>query len=221
MSLKFKFSQLSKSRVTAVLVIDDANDAAYVVDALLSGGINSIEITLRTDAAFAAIDLISKRFSEMITGAGTVLSPDKLERSMQSGASFAVAPGLNPEVVQKAQAINFPFAPGICTPSELEKALGLDCKVVKFFPAEASGGMKYLKSMAAPYTHLGIKYVPLGGIDMISASSYLESDLVLCIGGSWIAKRKIILDRDWKHIEKQAGGVRDLLDKLERDSYEK
>ena len=81
--------------------------------------------------------------------------------------------------------------------------------------------MKYLKSMAAPYTHLGIKYFPLGGIDMISASSYLESDLVLCIGGSWIAKRKIILDRDWEHIEKQAGEVRDLLDKLERDSYEK
>ena len=136
MNKTFNLPQLSKSKVSAVIVIDDVDNTGYLADAVLSGGVNSIELTLRTGAAFDAMNFISKRYPEMLVGAGTVLSSDQLEQSIQSGAVFAVAPGLNPEVVKKAKELNFPFAPGICTPSELERAIRLQCSVVKFFPAE-------------------------------------------------------------------------------------
>ena len=220
MNKPFNLPQLSKSKVSAVIVIDDVGNAGYLADALLSGGVNSIELTLRTGAAFDAINFISKRYPEMIVGAGTVLSPDQLEQSIQSGAVFAVAPGLNPEVVKKAKELNFPFAPGICTPSELERAIRLQCSVVKFFPAEPIGGIKYLKSMAGPYSHLDIKYLPLGGISLQSMASYLDSELVLCIGGTWIAKRQKIIEQDWNHIEENSKEVKSLIQNHEKDSYE-
>ena len=220
MNRPFNLSQLAESRVTAVIVIDDADNAGYLTDALLSGGVNSIELTLRTDAAFDAMEFISKRYPEMIVGAGTVLYPDQVEQSIQSGAVFAVAPGLNPEVVKKAQDLDFPFAPGICTPSELERAISLQCSVVKFFPAEPTGGIKYLKSLAAPYSHLEIKFFPLGGISLKSMTSYLDSELVLCIGGSWIAKRQKIIEQDWKSIKENSRKTASLIKDHEKGSYE-
>ena len=220
MNKPFNLPQLSKSKVSAVIVIDDVDNAGYLADALLSGGVNSIELTLRTGATFDAMDFISKRYPEMIVGAGTVLSPVQLEQSIQSGAVFAVAPGLNPKVVKKAKELNFPFVPGICTPSELERAIRLQCSVVKFFPAEPSGGIKYLKSLASPFSHLDIKYIPLGGISLQSMPSYLDSELVLCIGGSWIAKRQKIIKQDWKHIEENSRKVTSLIENHEKGSYE-
>ena len=220
MNRPFNLSQLSKNKVTAVIVIDDLDNAGYLADALLSGGVNSIELTLRTDAAFGAIEFISIRYPEMIVGAGTVLSPEQMEQSIQSGAVFGVAPGLNPEIVKKAQELDFPFAPGICTPSELERAIRLQCSIVKFFPAEPSGGIKYLKSLAGPYSHLDIKYIPLGGISLQSMASYLDSELVLCIGGSWIAKRQTIIEKDWKSIEENSRKVVSLIENHKKGSYE-
>jgi len=217
MSRPFKLTQLSESKVAAVIVIDDLDNTGYVVEALLSAGINAIELTLRTPIAFSAINFITKRYPEMMVGAGTVLSPDQLERSIQSGALFAISPGLNPEVVKKAQELNFPFAPGICSPSELERAISLQCRIVKFFPAEPSGGLKYLKSLSEPYLHLGVKFFPVGGISFQSISSYLELEMVLCIGTSCIAKRKSIVAQDWSQIKQNAVRVKSLIQKQRED----
>tara|TARA_B100001750_G_C15478452_1_gene583971 strand:- start:570 stop:1235 length:666 start_codon:yes stop_codon:yes gene_type:complete len=213
-------SNLADSKITAVIIIDDIDNAGPLCDALLSGGINSVELTLRTDIAFDAINFITKRFPEMLVGAGTVLTSDQLEKSIQSGASFAVAPGLDPKLVEKANGFGFPFAPGICTPSELQIAITLQCKVLKFFPSEPMGGIKYLQSMAAPFTHLNIKYIPLGGIDFDTVSDYLNSELVLCIGGSWIAKRKMIIDNKWKQIEQNSRKVRKIIKMNKKDTDE-
>ena len=216
----FRISNLADSKVTAVIIIDDIDNAGPLCDALLSGGINSIELTLRTDIAFDAIKFITRRFPEMLVGAGTVLTSDQLEKSIQSGASFAVAPGLDPKLVVKANGFGFPFAPGICTPSELQMAISLECKVLKFFPSEPMGGIKYLRSMAAPFTHLDIKYIPLGGIGIDTVSNYLNSELVLCIGGSWIAKRKMINDNNWEQIEKNSRNVKKIIEKTKKDLNE-
>ena len=140
----------------------------------------------------------------MLAGVGTVLTTEQVEQVAEAGAAFAVAPGLNPDVVSRASELRLPFAPGVATPSDIERAVGLGCKILKFFPAEGSGGLKYLKSMAAPYNHLGLTYVPLGGLKLDNMRAYLEDPLVLAIGGSWIAPRKMVQAKDWTTIAENA-----------------
>jgi len=117
---------------------------------------------------------------------------------------FGVSPGINPDIVKEAIAADLPFAPGIATPSELEQAISLGCRVVKFFPAEGMGGLSYLKSINAPYNHLGIKYIPLGGVTQENMASYAQFSSVLAIGGSWIASRELINEQNWNEITERA-----------------
>jgi len=179
-------AKLSAVRIVPVLVAENAGTGIAVCDRLCAGGLPAAEITFRTAAAEEVIREAARRHPEMLIGAGTVLNIADLRRAIDAGASFAVAPGCNPKVVAEARRLGFPFIPGICTPSEIECALDLGVTTVKFFPAEASGGVAMLKSLAAPYRHLGIRFMPTGGIKPENAESYLKVPEVAAIGGTWL-----------------------------------
>ncbi|MGI8604807.1 MAG: bifunctional 4-hydroxy-2-oxoglutarate aldolase/2-dehydro-3-deoxy-phosphogluconate aldolase [Verrucomicrobiales bacterium] len=198
------FLKLQAHGVVAVLVIDKAEDAAPLAEALLDGGVGAMEITLRTPAALAALAKIRRRFPEMLAGIGTILFPEQVQEVVEAGAAFGVAPGLSRRVVEEALSRGLPFAPGICTPSDIEKALEYDRKLLKFFPAEPSGGLKYLQNIAAPYNHLGLRYMPLGGVSQANMGNYLNDPLVGAIGGSWLAPRDVIGEHNWDAIRKAA-----------------
>ena len=204
MNQKNLISNLEKKGVLAVVTINDLEKTNYLCDALLNGGISMIELTLRTDNAFKIINHISKNYAEIVVGAGTILSTAQLEKAIESGASFGVAPGIDPYVIEESKKLNFTFAPGICTPSEIQLALKYELNLLKFFPAEHSGGLDYLKSISAPFIQNNLKFIPLGGININSAKNYLHSNLVVAIGGSWIANNSLITESNWKEIEKRA-----------------
>ena len=199
--------RLSTSGVVAGLAIDNAEDAVPLAKALLAGGIDAIELMFRTPASLDALKAISANVPEMLIGVGTILTPEQVVRVKEAGTHFAVSPGMNPRVIQKAVEIGMPYAPGICTPSDLEAAIELGCRFVKFFPAEASGGVKFLKSMSAPYKHLGIQYFPLGGLNADNMMDYLREDNVPTIGGSWIVKKELVETKDWDAIAARAADV--------------
>jgi 2-dehydro-3-deoxyphosphogluconate aldolase / (4S)-4-hydroxy-2-oxoglutarate aldolase len=158
------------------------------------------EITFRTAAAEATIRAAATRFPEMILGAGTVLTVDQLKRAAAAGARFAVAPGTNATVVEAAVAMGLPFAPGVCTPSDIERALGCGVTQLKFFPAEAAGGVKMLKALIGPYAHLGVEFCPTGGIDEANMGSYLALPQVAVVGGTWIARKELMAAGQWSAI---------------------
>ncbi len=200
--------------VVAVLVIDEVKHAVPLARALMAGGIDVMELTLRTPAALGALRTIRAEVPEMLAGIGTILTPAQVREVVEAHAQFGVAPGLNPRVVETAQDVGLPFAPGVATPSDVERALELGCHEVKFFPAEPSGGMKYLKSMAAPYAHLGVRFIPLGGLTAENMASYLGNPIVPAIGGSWLATRQAINAEDWETITNNAAEARRIVDEL-------
>jgi 2-dehydro-3-deoxyphosphogluconate aldolase/(4S)-4-hydroxy-2-oxoglutarate aldolase len=196
--------RIADSGIIAVLVIEDAGDAVPVARALLKGGVAAMELTLRTPAAMEALKRIRKDVPEMLAGVGTILNPDQVKEVAAAGADLGVAPGYNPRVVDEAKAAGLPFAPGIATASELEGALEKGCRILKFFPAEPNGGISYLKSMNGPYGYMGLKYIPLGGLNEDNARSWFEQPFIMAIGGSWLAKRDIIADHNWDEISRRA-----------------
>jgi 2-dehydro-3-deoxyphosphogluconate aldolase/(4S)-4-hydroxy-2-oxoglutarate aldolase len=198
------FQSLEKSGVVAVLILENAADAVPVAEALLRGGVDAMELTLRTPAALAALREIKKHVPQMLAGIGTILTPDQVKQVVDEGGAFGVAPGMSPRVVEAALAAGLPFAPGICTPSDIERALDYGRKLLKFFPCEPSGGLKYLEAIAAPYAHLGLKYVPLGGVNEANCGVYFKNPLVGAIGGSWLASKPVIAAKDWATVENNA-----------------
>lgn len=210
--------RIGRSGAIAVLVVDQADRAVPLARALLAGGIDAMELTLRTPAAIAALQAIGAEVPEMLAGVGTVLTPDQVRAVADAGASFAVAPGTNRRVVEAARQLRLPFAPGVATPSELEAAIELGCREVKFFPAEPSGGLAYLRSMAGPYRHLGIRFLPLGGINERNLGNYVSDRQVLAVGGSWLATREQIASGDWKTITHQARQAREIADRARQET---
>jgi 2-dehydro-3-deoxyphosphogluconate aldolase/(4S)-4-hydroxy-2-oxoglutarate aldolase len=196
--------KIRQQKIIAVVVIDDAEDAVPLARALYEGGISAIELTLRTPSAFDSLHLILQHCPETMAGAGTVISTSQVAKAVEIGAAFAVAPGLNPDVVRAAKQARLPFAPGIATPTDIEAAYSLDCKLLKFFPAEPSGGIAYLNAIAGPYAHLGMEYIPLGGLDEKNFTRYLALKNVPAVGGSWIAPRDLIQKKDWATITANA-----------------
>jgi 2-dehydro-3-deoxyphosphogluconate aldolase/(4S)-4-hydroxy-2-oxoglutarate aldolase len=190
--------------VIAVLVVDDASSAVPLAKALLDGGIKVIELTLRTPAALDAAGQIRVSVPDVIVGLGTVLTPQQVADGKAAGAAFAVAPGLNQTVLNAARDHGLSFAPGVMTPSDIELALEHGCRLMKFFPAETSGGLRHLRSMAGPYKHMNIRFIPLGGLNADNMSDYLGDPLVHAIGGSWIAPRDLIQAQDWQAISERA-----------------
>jgi 2-dehydro-3-deoxyphosphogluconate aldolase/(4S)-4-hydroxy-2-oxoglutarate aldolase len=175
---------LELSPVMPVVVIDDAADAVPVARALLAGGIGVIELTLRTPAALSAIERVAAEVPDIVIGAGTVTSPDQAKQAADAGAKFLVTPGCTDAVVDACFETGLPFLPGASTVSEAMKLAERGLTALKFFPAEASGGVAYLKSIAGPLP--GLKFCPTGGITVASAPSYLALPNVGCIGGSWL-----------------------------------
>jgi len=194
------FKRIKASGIVAVLVIDREEDAIPLAHALLGGGIGVIELTLRTPAALNALKRIKSEVPEMLVGAGTVLSPKQVRDVSTAGADFAVSPGFNPRVMAAASEADLSFAPGIATPSDIERALEAGCKMLKFFPAEPSGGLAYLRAIAAPYQHLGVSFIPLGGLNEKNMGAYLSDPLVPAIGGSWLAPRDAVREGRWDEI---------------------
>ncbi len=199
--------RMEKSAVVAGFSVEKTEHAVPLARALLAGGIDVVELTLRTPAAMEAVKAIAREVPETLLGVGTILTPAQARETKAAGAHFGVSPGMNPRVIQAASEAGLPFAPGICTPSDLEAAIELGCRFVKFFPAEASGGVAYLKSMAAPYKHLGIRYFPLGGLNAGNMADYLAMDDVPTIGGSWIVKKELVDRGDWEGITARAAEV--------------
>jgi 2-dehydro-3-deoxyphosphogluconate aldolase/(4S)-4-hydroxy-2-oxoglutarate aldolase len=204
--------RIDKSGVLAVLVIDEVKHAVPLAQALLAGGVDAIELTLRTDAAMDAARAIRQEVPEILLGFGTVLTVDQIKAIAEIKADFAVAPGCNPKIISAAIDYGISFAPGICTPSDIEIALEHGCRVCKYFPAETAGGLKHLSNIAGPYQYLGMKFIPLGGLFLSNAESYLDSPIITAIGGSWIAKRSMIIAGDWEGITQNAREIRALID---------
>lgn len=196
--------RITEAGVVAVLVIDREEDAVPVARALLNGGVDVMELTLRTTAAIGALRAIRAEVPEMLAGIGTVLTTDQIGQVADAGGAFAVSPGLNREVVLAASGAGLPFAPGVMTPTDIDGAVALGCEVLKFFPAGSSGGLPHLKNIAAPYAHLGLGFVPLGGVNAGNMGEYLGSDLVAAVGGSWLAPRELIGAGDWGEITRRA-----------------
>jgi 2-dehydro-3-deoxyphosphogluconate aldolase/(4S)-4-hydroxy-2-oxoglutarate aldolase len=189
-----------QKRIVPVAVIDKAEDAVPLAEALLASGLDVVEITFRTPAAATAIRNVREAFPSMFVGAGTILDEDQLHRAVDAGAQFGVAPGLNETIVSKALDMELPFVPGVMTPSDVERGLALGCKLQKFFPAEAAGGVKMLQAFAGPFAATGVKFIPLGGINTSNARNYLALPIVAAIGGSWMVDRKLIADKNWKTV---------------------
>lgn len=198
---------LNANGIIAVLEIQDEKDAVPTCRALIDGGVHAIELALRTPAAEPSIALIRENVPEMCIGIGTVIKQGQARRVKELGAHFAVSPGFNPRIVEEAQDAGLPFAPGIATPSELEAAVGMGCNILKFFPAVPMGGLSYLKSMNAPYSYLGLKFIPLGGVSLENLPEWASYSPVISVGGTWIAKKDIISSGDFDRIRFNAGSA--------------
>ena len=191
--------EFSKIGIIPVIALDNVEDAAPLAKALCDGGLPCAEVTFRTAAAEESIRIMSEQFPEMLVGAGTVLTTEQVDRAVNAGAKFIVSPGLNPKVVKYCVEKGIPVTPGCSNPSDVEVAIELGLDVVKFFPAEAAGGLSMIKSMAAPYTKM--KFMPTGGINAKNLTSYLDFKKIIACGGSWMVPGDLINAGEWDKIE--------------------
>lgn len=191
-------SRIRALRIVPVIVIDDASAAVPLAAALIEGGLPCAEVTFRTPAATESIRRIAGECPNMLVGAGTVLTPDQVARARAAGAKFIVAPGFNPAVVDCCLEHEIPVYPGVCTPTEIEMALTKGLQVLKFFPAEAAGGLAFLKAVAGPY--VGVEFIPTGGIAVHNLAEYLRLSRVVACGGSWMAPNELIAQKRFDRI---------------------
>ena len=196
--------RLARSGVVAVVTVENPEDAAPIARALLTGGVGAIELTFRTARAAEAIRRIRAEVPEILVGAGTLLNRAHVEAAIEAGAVFGVAPGCNPATIAAARECGLPFAPGVMTPTDMEIALEHGCRVLKYFPASNLAGPAALETMAAPFAHLGLRFIPLGGINLASLPQWLASPSVLGVGGSWLAPRDVIQRKDWAALQRNA-----------------
>jgi 2-dehydro-3-deoxyphosphogluconate aldolase / (4S)-4-hydroxy-2-oxoglutarate aldolase len=194
-------TEMRRTGLCAVIVIDDAKDAVGMVRALVDGGLPCIEITMRTPAALEAIKRIAAELPDVIIGAGTVLTPANAREARTAGAQFMVSPGLNPAMVEYCSGNGIPVFPGVATPTEIEAALRLGLSILKVFPSEALGGVKYLKAIAGPFGI--VEFLPSGGITADNLAEYLAYERVLACGGSWMAPQSMIKDGKFDRIREE------------------
>ena len=194
------FEQIADLKVVPVIAIESADMAVTLAQTLKESGLPIAEITFRTSAATDVLRKIASQYPDFLLGAGTILTERDLKSAIDSGAKFGMAPGFNPQIVELARKLDFPFAPGVCTPSEIEIAMSIGCKQLKFFPAGAMGGVAFLKAILAPYLHTGIEVMPTGGVQISNLMEYLKTKGVGACGGTWIATREDIAGGKWKTI---------------------
>jgi 2-dehydro-3-deoxyphosphogluconate aldolase / (4S)-4-hydroxy-2-oxoglutarate aldolase len=189
-----------KQRLVCVAVIDKPDDAVPLAEALLAGGLNCIEVTFRTAGATDSISRIREKVPQIIVGAGTLLTVEQVKQAIGAGAQFGVSPGLSESVSMVAQEKDFPLFPGVITPGEIMRALELGWKHLKFFPSETFGGVNALKALIGPFGHTGVKFIPTGGITVVTLPNYLAIPQVAAVGGSWMAERKLVAEKSWDKI---------------------
>ncbi|HXB53178.1 MAG TPA: bifunctional 4-hydroxy-2-oxoglutarate aldolase/2-dehydro-3-deoxy-phosphogluconate aldolase [Vicinamibacteria bacterium] len=194
--------RLARLRLVPVVVIDRAEGAWPLAQALKAGGLPCAEVTFRTAAAEAAIREIA-RDPDILLGAGTVLKPDQVDRALDAGATYIVTPGFDPKVVQRCQQRSVPVFPGVATATEISMALDAGIEVVKFFPAEALGGVPTLKAMSAPFSM--VRFIPTGGIGPEKLLDYLAVKTVLAVGGSWMVAAKLLEAGNLAEVTRLAG----------------
>ncbi|GAA6855392.1 bifunctional 4-hydroxy-2-oxoglutarate aldolase/2-dehydro-3-deoxy-phosphogluconate aldolase [Helicobacter pylori] len=189
---------LQISPIVPVVVIEDIKDAVPLAQSLIEGGIQIIEVTLRSSCALEAIELIAKNVPKMHVGAGTILNPAQLEQAQNRGAEFLISPGLTIKLLEYAKKKDMPLIPGVSSSSEVMQALELGYSALKFFPAEYCGGVKLLNAFNGPFK--GVKFCPTGGISVDNMHSYLNLENVLCVGGSWLTPKNLIQNKEWDKI---------------------
>ena len=199
-------------KVVPVVVLNDSENAIPLAKALCDGGLPCAEVTFRTDAAEESIRLMHEAYPEMLIGAGTVLTTEQVDRAVAAGASLIVSPGFDPEIVDYCISKNIEVVPGIVTPSELAQAVKRGLTRVKFFPAEAAGGLKMIKAMCAAYTN--VRIMPTGGINAKNISEYLECDKIFCCGGSWMVKGDMIKAGEFDKIKDMTAEAVSLVKKI-------
>ena len=195
---------LGSAGIIPVIVIEDEAQAVPLARALVKGGLPVLEVTFRTKAAAGAIRAIRENVPEAVVGAGTLLTPEMVTAAVAAGAAFGVAPGFDPTVVEAAKAAGLPFCPGIATASELSQALTAGAKMVKFFPAEAAGGVKMIKNFLGAFRFTGVTFMPTGGVNLANVSDYLAVPEIVCCGGTWVVPKDALAANDWAAIERLA-----------------
>jgi 2-dehydro-3-deoxyphosphogluconate aldolase/(4S)-4-hydroxy-2-oxoglutarate aldolase len=188
----------NQSPIIPVVAIESSEDAIPLAEALLAGGINVIEITLRTEAALKSIELIAKHLTAMKVAAGTVLNPEQYQQSIDAGAQFVISPGITHNLLLKGQDNPVPLLPGVSSASELMHIIDLGYSRSKFFPAEAAGSIAMLRALYGPFKQ--VKFCPTGGITQDNARSFLGLSNVMCVGGSWLSPKALIAQKQWQEI---------------------
>lgn len=187
--MKPDITQIQALRLVPIVIIDKAEHAAMLGEVLAAGGLPLVEVTFRTPAAESAVRILAKR-GDLLVGAGTILTTEQADRAIDAGATFLVAPGTNPKVVEHVLKWGLPMVPGVATPSEIELATSLGAEILKFFPAESMGGVPALKAFAGPYPDA--RFIPTGGITPELLPSYLRLSSIVACGGSWVAPRDLL-----------------------------
>ena len=195
---------LGKAGIIPVIVIEKNEQAVPLAKALVKGGLPVLEVTFRTKAAAGAIAAIRREVPEAVVGAGTLLTPQMVKDAKAEGAVFGVSPGFDPVVMAAAKAERLPMCPGIATASELSQALTAGCEMVKFFPAEAAGGVKMIKNLLGAFRFTGVKFMPTGGVNLSNVADYLAVPEIVCCGGTWIVPKDALAASDWAKIEQLA-----------------
>ncbi|WP_001152758.1 bifunctional 4-hydroxy-2-oxoglutarate aldolase/2-dehydro-3-deoxy-phosphogluconate aldolase [Helicobacter pylori] len=189
---------LQISPIVPVVVVEDLKDAVPLAQSLIEGGIPIIEVTLRSNCALEAIELIAKNVPKMRVGAGTILNLTQLEQAQNRGAEFLISPGLTPSLLEHAKKKDMPLIPGVSSSSEVMQALEWGYNALKFFPAEYCGGVKLLNAFNGPFK--GVKFCPTGGISADNMRSYLALENVVCVGGSWLTPKDLVQNKEWDKI---------------------
>ncbi len=190
--------------IIPVIVIDREEQAVPLAKALVEGGLPVLEVTFRTEAAAGAIAAIRREVPEATVGAGTILTIEQLTAARRAGAVFGVAPGFDPIVVNEARVRQLPFCPGVSTASELSQALTAGCRFVKFFPAEAAGGVKMIKNLLGAFRFTGVRFMPTGGVSAANVADYLSLPEVACCGGTWVVPKAALAAGDYEEIRRLA-----------------
>lgn len=190
-------SRLEEEKLVPVIKLDSPDQTLPLVDALAKGGVTVAEVTFRTDAAAASIKMIRENRPDILVGAGTVLTEAHLEAAVEAGASFVVAPGFNPDIVKACIKRNIPVVPGVANPSQVEQAMALGLNVLKFFPAEISGGIPMLKAFGSVYN---ARFMPTGGLNVDNFTDYLALPNVIACGGSWMVKADFIKNGEFDKV---------------------
>lgn len=210
------FDHFHKIGVIPVLEIDSAQHAKPLAETLLAGGLPVAEITLRTEAALESIRLISREVSGVTVGAGTVINRDQAQAACEAGAQFLVSPGMVEEVVVWAQENQIPILAGAVTPTEMIRAINMGLSILKFFPAEAVGGLAAIKAMSDPFPQLS--FIPTGGIRLENLAEYLQMKKIHAVGGSWMAKRGMIADGKFDDIRRMTKEASDIVKRIRSNS---